>query len=908
MPADLKDLVPRYMGNTYTKIFFNVIIMRVGGDALEVLEQNRRMVACMNDSSCATDDDVVACKDLLMTQFAPVEIEQENDWMAELGSFRQEKTETLTSYYNRAVVLMKNIKLLDKNQDGLTDRVENTPTEKHLLKTLCMAYYMGFNDPVLKRDVFQLKGWSKCSSLLQMHTLVTEEKNDMEQQARVKHELKNAECIQMLKYLQAGSITQADMNTFMAAMGPTSSSSSNITISSPRTHLLTGVTPISNRDRWNPTHIDSSQSNPNHQLQQPQKSRSIRPKNQRNYLYNSRQDRNQTTKSQNSSVPNYQAPNQRKIETPVGYDRSTSSNPFVNGSKIMNVEQVCLLCGSSGNVAVRGDLNCSPGARKLDLIKYAIICSFLFPNDRNVEANMTFIRSRYYNDNFLNTSSISQQTPQFIPDNLDSHMFQCSDQTTSHSQSPGTTKNNYLSNDLERVDVDVFGYEPAGSKRVRIYEDDDSEDEFEKVKRTIKANEREQFERQSRRQKKEKERKVLETISDTTQRNLNSKSIPKASISFAESSKRKSETKLRNIVGREDKGPLDYKKMLENTMMIMSMMDFYQASPEFSITSQKLSTRPEEEELLVEVSFSLVKVGCHRETEPKHNEDKLKFDYLTVSSPKIPTVDLMTIPIIRTTARKDRAFHIPGKVLATRDGKTGNSTWTNQWSAQIRGQIWFSYPHNWSVCYNLKIYLDVINTQAIIMGTADGTSHRITEWVSFFFITGGIQRQICAFVRPERCPTLDLFLLLGLSWLHSVKAVIETCRSQIKIGDKSLGEISTILQGPTFEFAKAHRLLLQPTQIPFQNPLMTEQFGRKIKALESNTKESMKRANFKKSGRILDSITVDGSDYEENQAINDYKSASTDPDVSDEYEYSSDKDSEDVTGSHMGKDHVTRMT
>ncbi|RKF71218.1 hypothetical protein GcM3_106034 [Golovinomyces cichoracearum] len=147
-----------------------------------------------------------------------------------------------------------------------------------------MAYYMELNDPVLKRRVFQVKGLSKFSSLLQMHTLVREEKNDMEEQARVKHELKNAEFIQMLKYLQAGSITQADMNTFMAAMGPTSSSSSNITIPSPRTHLLIGVTQISNQDRWNRTHVDSSQFNSNHQLQQPQTSRSIRPNNQRNDL------------------------------------------------------------------------------------------------------------------------------------------------------------------------------------------------------------------------------------------------------------------------------------------------------------------------------------------------------------------------------------------------------------------------------------------------------------------------------------------------------------------------------------------------------------------------------------------------------------------------------------------------
>ncbi|RKF75985.1 hypothetical protein GcM1_230044 [Golovinomyces cichoracearum] len=613
-----------------------------------------------------------------------------------------------------------------------------------------------------------------------MHTLVTEEKNYMEEQARAEHELKNAEFIQMLKDLKAGSITQADMNTFIATMG-----------------LTSGVAPISNRDHWNPTQVD------------------IRPKIQRNDLYNSRQNRNRIIKSQNSSVPNYQAPNQSKIEIPVGYDRSTSSNPYINRSKIMNGEQVCLICGNSGHMAIRGGLNCSTGARKLDFID---------------------------------------------------------DQTTSHSPSPGTSKDNCLSNDLERFNFDVFGYELAGSKRIRIDEDDDSEDEFENVKRAIKANDREQFERKSRRQKKEKEREVLVTILDTTQRNLNSKSIPKASILLAEPSKRKSETKLRNIVGREGKGPLDYKKMLENTMITMSMMDFYQASPDFSRTSRKLSTRvnekrPEEEEELVETSSSLVKVGGHREFEPEQNGDKLKIDCPTVSSPKIPTVDLMTTPIIRTTARKDRAFRIPGELLATRDGKTGKFYLEESMNSLV-----------------------VINTQAITMGTADGISHRITEW--------------------------------------------------IKIDDKSLGEICTILQGPTFEFANTQRLLLQLTQIPFKNALRSEQFERKEKVLESNAKESMTRASFEKSGRTLgktlnskestntisdkqfnkkfddisfsseteDYITVDGSDYEEDQAINDYKSASTDPDISDDYEYSSDKDPEDITGSHMGKDHVTRMT
>ncbi|KHJ32379.1 hypothetical protein EV44_g1957 [Erysiphe necator] len=612
----------------------------------------------------------------------------------------------------------------------------------------------------------------------------------------------------------------------------------------------------------------------------------------------------------------------------------------------------------TGHVAVRGGLNCPPSARKLDLIESAIIRSLLFPNDRNVEANMTLIRSRYYNENSLNTPSGSHQIPHFIPDELDSYMFQYNEQMSGNPQISGTSKENNLNDDLEKVDFNVFGYEPAGSKRVRIDEGVDSEEEYQKMKRAVEANERERYERQSRRQKKGKEREDLDAIPDITQRNLNSD--PKTSIPFAGLSKSKSETKLRTIFGREGKGPLDYKKMLENTMITMSMMDFYQASPDFSKTSRKLSTRinekrvkrknvakpvwnvePEEEELLVEASSSLVEIDCDRKIIPKYHGEKPKIECLTTNTFKIPTVDLKTTPIIRTTTRKDRAFRIPGEVLATRNGKTGKFFLDESMVCADQGSdMVLISPQLVRVLQLQKNSLNEINNQAITMGTADGTSHRITEWVSFVFVTGGIQRQIYAFVRPERVPTLDLFLLLGLPWLHSVKAVIDICRSQIKIGDKNLGELCTVLQGPTFEFAKKHRFLLQPTQIPFKGALRTEEFELKEKTLQNKIKDNVTCRDSQAASRVLgnyssnkesvrkfhdeklnkqpdatsfssdteDSITVDGSDYEKNHANQELKSASTDPDFSDECEYSSDEDSEDISETYMGKGRVTRMT
>ncbi|POS83455.1 hypothetical protein EPUL_003127, partial [Erysiphe pulchra] len=272
---------------------------------------------------------------------------------------------------------------------------------------------------------------------------------------------------------------------------------------------------------------------------------------------------------------------------------------------------------------------------------------------------------------------------------------------------------NNPSDDLEKVDFDVFGYEPAGSKRVRIDEGDNSEEEYQKMKRAVEANERERHELQSRRQKKGKKRGAFDATPDTTQRNLNSENVPKTSIPLEGFSKSKSETKLRNIIGREGKGPLDYKKMLENTMITMSMMDFYQASPDFSRTSRKLSTRvnekrakrkniakpvwnlePEEEELLAEASSSLVEVDCD--------------------------LDLKTTPIIRTTARKDRAFRIPGEVMATRDGKTGKFFLDESMVCADQGlDIALISPQLVRVLQLQKNSLNEINNQGINMGTIE---------------------------------------------------------------------------------------------------------------------------------------------------------------------------------------------
>ncbi|KAI0998848.1 hypothetical protein K3495_g9350 [Podosphaera aphanis] len=184
-------------------------------------------------------------------------------------------------------------------------------------------------------------------------------------------------------------------------------------------------------------------------------------------------------------------------------------------------------------------------------------------------------------------------------------------------------------------------------------------------------------------------------------------------------------------------------------------------------------------------------------------------------------------------------------------------------------------------------------------------------------------RQVHAFIRPDKGMTNDLFLLLGLPWLHSVKAVINISKSQVRIGDKKLGERRTTLQGPTFKFTQHHLLLLEPTKIPFEGVLKAEpcdweeiydeivplNCGDIPKARHSTPDKFNEQSNgFKSTPRdnageyssscSEDSVTVDGSDDENNFKQIEYISASTDSDLSTEDEYSTDENSLESMDAH----------
>ncbi|KAI0993777.1 hypothetical protein K3495_g14407 [Podosphaera aphanis] len=89
---------------------------------------------------------------------------------------------------------------------------------------------------------------------------------------------------------------------------------------------------------------------------------------------------------------------------------------------------------------------------------------------------------------------------------------------------------------------------------------------------------------------------------------------------------------------------------------------------------------------------------------------------------QLPEVDLISKVAIKTTARKDRAFRIPGEVLLSRNGKPGRIYLDNSMVCADQGSdLVLISPQLVRVLELEKHTLSSPQNQVITMGTADGS-------------------------------------------------------------------------------------------------------------------------------------------------------------------------------------------
>ncbi|KAI0998966.1 hypothetical protein K3495_g9230 [Podosphaera aphanis] len=451
---------------------------------------------------------------------------------------------------------------------------------------------------------------------------------------------------------------------------------------------------------------------------------------------------------------------------------------------------------------------------------------------------MGHIRTRYFDDSDPASYTQQQAIPQFTPDNIESNMIHFSYQSDEGSEMSQVGGDAYMGG-LGEVDADVFGYELAGPKRARL--DDDSKDGLSRVRRAAEAKERECRDRSR--------------LQDESGGDSNIGPSIKNHIT------KRGATKLRTIVGREGNGPFDYKKMLEDTKITMSMMNFYQASSDFSKSCRKSSTRindkrarrkkvpqpasepmPEEEISMAETSVAPAKIRSN--IKPAFDTLKKRSTFIcnSASVDEIPKFNLNMQPLVESTARKDRAFRVLGDVFSMEDGKSGRTHLIASIVCADQGSDLVLISPQLVRILNLKKYtLTNKNGQAITMGTADDASHKITD----------------------------------------VKAILDIQRTQIRLGDRKRGEKRMIIQGPTFEFTKYHCLLLQPSKVPFKG-VLREKCGKVTSLSKQKMAYSGDDSTFSdvESMNSSDDSIRTGSAARRNIHTMSYVSASTDSDFS----------------------------
>ncbi|KAI0999003.1 hypothetical protein K3495_g9193 [Podosphaera aphanis] len=254
---------------------------------------------------------------------------------------------------------------------------------------------------------------------------------------------------------------------------------------------------------------------------------------------------------------------------------------------------------------------------------------------------------------------------------------------------------------------------------------------------------------------------------------------------------------LREIVGRQGKGPFDYKKLAEEIKVEVTLMDLFQISPDLSKAFRGLSTR---------VNKKFMKTRMEKELHIGQEKSKRK------SSSIISSEVLSGKAAGPSLNSMEKAFRVPISVRTKKNGELVKVSLPEGIAQADQG----SDMNIVTVGFLRRLGLPMrslarIGLNGLVMKVADGTSAKLTHYSEFEVGSLGIWRTMRAFVRPfSDSNAMDMHLLLGLPWLHDVDARIRIRDSIIEMGDQASGEKVVRIQGPKLMRDDKHKLILCP--------------------------------------------------------------------------------------------------
>ncbi|CAD6500186.1 BgTH12-04289 [Blumeria graminis f. sp. triticale] len=242
---------------------------------------------------------------------------------------------------------------------------------------------------------------------------------------------------------------------------------------------------------------------------------------------------------------------------------------------------------------------------------------------------------------------------------------------------------------------------------------------------------------------------------------------------------------LREIVGREGCGPMDYVELARRICIPLNLLELWQVSPDTAKEFRRLSTRMNKKkgkQVPAQFFSSAADNGLARSVQK---------------------------------SQETKAFRIPVVARAEANGKIIKVALPKHISQADQGSEMNIISQGLVKALRLeKISLGTKGFSGLTMNTADGSATELSHFVSFDIGVCRIWRRIDAFVRPvvKKNGELDLHLLLGIPWLHDVNAGIFIRDSKIILGDPKLNEAKAAIVGPTFMSSSGHKLVLYPRQ------------------------------------------------------------------------------------------------